>query len=498
MNAKLQKFEQKYGTLLPYALAMIFFIVKWIIFTEKDLQHDEPWSVFVATQSSFSNLIAANFLGNPGVLFEILLWLWIKIGGIDLEWMRILPLIFASIGVYFLYKVVYHFRGLFAALIAVLMYAFSTVMHYYGFELRCYSLYAMLVLASIWFLLQFLNEKNTAKQTTIYFWVWGFVNLCMVYTHWFAWFFVGIQLFLVFLYYKPLRKKIILLFALLLLGFLPAAIKLFNWFIQLTSEGTFLEPPRWDGFYSTLHFFFNGRRGFWSSFALFALLICFVALFLALKKKEKQFPLLCLNVGIPFALMFLISFQFPMWVPRYVIFAGVGFILIYVVSLFEILNALKTQRSKIIWLVFSVVLIGHYLFSFNADHRKFPHFFDYSGAVQYIQKHEQRPFVLAVTNHSAGLMYAYHRPLFERQYCYTRHGKHDDFYFLPLENDANLQAILELNLDQVIVFGNRLFDEQIKPLLDYLATIYPYQTEAQFFAPFYHVKIFQKNAFTEK
>jgi len=488
MVTLLQKFEQKYGAFIPIALAFIFFVVKWLIFTEKDLQHDEPWTIFVATQASLSDLITVNFLGNPGILFEILLYVWIKIGGLGLEWMRILPLIFASVGVYFLYKIVNHFNGLFAALIAVLMYSCSTFMHYYGFELRCYSLYAMFVLASTWFLLQYLNEQHPTKKTILYYWAWGIANLCLLYTHWFSWFFVGIQLFLVFSYYGQLRKKVILSFAFLLIGFAPVAIKLFNWFIKLTSEGTFLSPPRWDGFYNTLSHFFNNTKGF----AMIALAICVVAFILAIKHKGKKFRLLCLNFGLPFALMFLISFKYPMWVPRYVIFAGVGFILIYVISLFKIFDALKSRPAKITWLVFAISLTTVYFVSFKADHKKFQHFFDYSGAVEHIREHEERPFVLAVTNHSAGLMYAYHRPLFERQYCYNLHGKYDDFYFLPLETHDHLQAILELNLDQVIVFGHRLFDEEITPLLDSLAAVYPYQTEAQFFAPFYHVKIFQK------
>jgi len=494
MQMYLQKIEQKYGPYIPYALALIFFVVKWIVFTEKNLQHDEPWSVYVAMQTNFSEVVRLALFGGPGILFEILLWLWIGIGGISLEWMRLLPLIFSAVGVYFLYRIAHHFSGLFAGLLAVLMYACSTVMHYYGFELRCYSLYAMFILMSIWFSLQFLNENNTTKQTTFYYWAWGIANLLLVYTHYFAWFFVGIQLFLVFCFYKPLRKKVAALFALLVLGFAPIAIMIFYWIIRFISEGTFfglpaLPSPSWDGWFSTISFFFNRTTGF----AMLAVFVCVVAMVLALRKKEKNFPLLCLNVGIPFALMFLISFKIvAMWVPRYVIFACVGFILIYAVSLFKIFDVLKTLRAKIMWIVFAVALTGYYLVSFVPDHRRFPHFFDYTGAVEYIRKHEQRPFVLALTNHSGGFKYAYYRPLFERKFEYNLHGKYDGFYFLPLENNDQLQTILELNLDQVIVFGNRLFDERIIPLLDSLATVYPYQSEAQFFFPFYHVVIFQR------
>jgi len=349
----------------------------------------------------------------------------------------------------------------------------------------------MLVLASVWFLLQFLNEQNTRKKTNFYFWIWGVSNLCLVYTHWFSWFFVGIQLFLVFLYYKPLRKKVVFSFAFLMLGFLPATIRLFSWFIKLASEGTFLEPPRWNDFFGTLSFFFNSTRGF----AMIALFICVVALFLAMKKKEKKFQILCLNIGIPFALMFLISFKYPMWVPRYVIFAGVGFIQIYVISLFKIYDILKTLRMKIIWVIFAIGLTGIYFASFTADHRRFPIFFDHSGAVEFIRKHEQKPFVFATTNWDGGIVYTYHRPLFENINS-SIVGEYDNFHFFLLWSDEHLQAIRELNLNQVIVFGNRLFDEDIKPLLDSLAKDLPYQ-KTKFFAPHNHVKIFQKNEFSQ-
>jgi hypothetical protein len=440
-------------------------------------------------QPSFSDLVSKAFLGNPGILFEILLHFWIKIGGIDLEWIRLLPLIFSSIGIFFLYKIANFFGGLFTALTAVSMYAFSTFMHYYGFELRGYSLYAMLALASTWFLFQYLKEQNTSKKTTLHYWLWGFFSLCLVYTHWFSWFFAGFQFFLTFCYFKQQRTKIAILFALVLIGFVPAAIKLFDWFVNLTSQGTFLTPPKWDGFYYVLSDFFNRTLGF----SMIALFICFVAFILAIKQKEKKFQLLCLSIGLPFALMFLISFKYPMWVSRYVIFACAGFILIFVISLIKIFDSLKKQQLKRVWLVFSVCFLGYYFFSFSSNY-KFFWFFDYSGAVEFVKKHKKKPFVLVDTSWDLALMYRYHRPiLYKVAAGGSPSGKYDDFYYIQLTESSGLQAIREANCDQVIVFGNRFDDPQIVPLLDSLSVLYPVQEqEIPFFSPFFHVKIFQK------
>ncbi|MDR2907198.1 MAG: glycosyltransferase family 39 protein [Bacteroidales bacterium] len=487
LKSKLQAFEQNYGKFIPYVLAAIFFIVNLIVFTEKDLGHDEPWSVYLGMQS-MNNLISKTFLGNPGILFEILLHFWIKIGGIELEWMRILPLIFSTVSLVFLYKIAKHFGKIQTALIAVFLYVFSTFMHYYGFELRAYSLYTMFALMSTWFLFQYLNEQNSGRKTTSHYWIWGFANLCLVYTHWFSWFFVGFQLFLTFCYFKQHRIKIIFLSGLLLIGFLPAAIKLFNWFVTLTSQGTFLTPPSKDALYGAISHFFNDTRGF----AMIAFLVCVAAFGLAIKQKERKFQLLCLNFALPFVTMFLISFKYPMWVDRYFIYVCVGLFLIFSISLTKIYGVLKTRVTRLIFIILSICFLGYYAVSFSADHKKM-YFFNYSDAVEYIRKHEKEPFVLANTGWDTALMYAYHHPIFiQAAYGHPFGKKYDNFYFIQLVDNSGLQAIREADCDQVIVFSDRLSDENIKILLDSLAVSYPYQTEAVFFEPYNHAQIFSK------
>ena len=494
MKTKLQTIEQKYGTFIPYILATIFFVVKWIMFTEKDLAHDEPHAV-ISAMMPLGKMIPFLLSCNYGILFETLLHFWIKIGGISLEWLRILPLIFSTVTVFFLYKLTKVLGGLSAALIAVVMYVFSTQMHYYGFELRAYSLYAMLALASLWFLLQFLTDQNSQKKTLRYYFAWGFVCLCLVYTHWFSWFFVGFQFFLAFCFFKKQRKSIGLLFVLLLIGFVPAAVGILGHFLTAATQGTFLTPPSWDGFYYTLHHFFNDTRGF----AMIAFLICLITFILAMRQKDKKILLVCLSFGLPFFLMFLISFIYPMWVNRYVIFACVGFILMFAISLVNIYKAIKPRWAKVVWLSLCGFLLCYYLISFKADHRKFMYFFDYSGMVEYIHKHEERPFVLVCTNWNIALMHAYHRPLFHNAATGVPFGKYDNFYFLPLWETEHLQAIQETGCDRVIVVDFRSNEsEEIKTLLDALAEHYHHQSERQFFSPFYHVQILQKNELSQK
>jgi hypothetical protein len=491
MKENLQKIEQKYGRYIPYVLVAIIFIVKWIFFPERDLHHDEPWCVILSIQTTVGHVIAATFVGNPGILFEVLLHFWIKIGGMDLEWMRTLPLIISAIGAFFIYKIAKHFGGILVGFVAVLMYALSSYMNYYGFEVRMYSLYATLSLASTWFMFQYLNEENKSKKTTLYYILWGFSTLCLVYTHWFSWIFVGFQFLLAFCYFKTLQKKIALLFSFVVLGFAPVLIKFIIKFFYLLSrfelEGGFVNAPSLNRFYNTFSEFFNDTRGF----AVIAAVVCVVAFILAIKQKNKKFQLLCLSIGLPFTVFYLICFVYPMWVPRYVIFACVGFILIYAISLIKIYNVLKSKWGKTTWLVFAIFLTGFYLSSF--DYYKRLIYFDLSGAVEYIRKHEEKPFVFATTNYDGGIVYTYHQPILKSVFA---NREYDDFYFTFFWDDEHLQTIRDLDYDQVIIFGNRLFDEDIIPFLDSLAKDYPYQ-KTEFFAPFNHVRIYQKNEFSE-
>ncbi len=494
MIHKLQALEQKFGKWIPFALAILFFVINLIVFTDKDLKHDEPASVYRAMKP-FAEMMSELFMGSPGILFEVFLRLWIKIGGIGLEWMRILPLIFSTVGIFFLYKIAMRLGGVVSATIAVFMYAFSSLMHYYSFELRPYSLYATLCLASTWLVLKFSDEQNTPRQTTCYYWIWGFVNLCLVCVHWFAWFFVGYQVLLTFLYFKKQRKKIAYISGFLLLFIIPLAFRIFGRFTHAISGGTsFLTSPKITDIFAFTKTFFNDMN----RVSVVVLLLCLAAAFLiAIEKKEKKFQFLCLSFFLPFVTMFVISFKYPMWVPRYVIYACVGLILICSLSFSGFFCLLKRRASKILWIIFSTFLLGYYTYSFTADHRAYYHF-DYSGAVEYARKYEKKSRVIAVTNWDAAFMYAYHRPIFCKAVEGNAFGKYEDFSFLPLWNGSQLQTIREKDCEQVIVFGNAFSAEDVKPLLDSLATMYPYQSEAVFFEPFNHVKIYQKQAFSQE
>jgi len=186
--------------------------------TESCLWFDEIFSVHAATHSwnSILGFVAQDLIHPP--LFYLLLKLWIGIGGEDLYWLRLLPVIFSIAAlVPFLLLMRELKRERFVTLLALFLIAFNGSLIKYAQEVRMYSLLMCISLFSIWlFSRYFIKGKGLVPLIII--------NIVMVYSHYFGWFVVVSQVAAIVIFQRIKIRAILIMFGSTLLAFLPWAV----------------------------------------------------------------------------------------------------------------------------------------------------------------------------------------------------------------------------------------------------------------------------------
>ena len=117
----------KYNTffyLIPIFFILINFYVKFKFISYQSIAGDEPFSIYFS-QFNITTIISHLSSGNNPPLFEIILHLWIKLFGISETSVRLLPCLFSSITVYFIYKIGQKFFSFKSAIIASLFFTLS-------------------------------------------------------------------------------------------------------------------------------------------------------------------------------------------------------------------------------------------------------------------------------------------------------------------------------------------------------------------------------------
>jgi uncharacterized membrane protein len=183
------------------------------------LWFDEIFSVHAAEHSwgSVLHFVAADLVHPP--LFYIVLKIWIGIGGESLLWLRLFPAI-ASIAA--IVPVLLLARELKLSMaettLALLLLAVSGYLIKYAQEVRMYGLLFLLSACSLWL---FASWWRSEKQSTPRFVALMAINLLMVYTHYFAWVLVLLELVLAVYKCRRVRQRIITGFAILVMCYVP-------------------------------------------------------------------------------------------------------------------------------------------------------------------------------------------------------------------------------------------------------------------------------------
>ncbi len=288
-----------------------------LVFLIQSFWRDEAFSYFLAKKNLFE-IIFLSLKDFSPPLYYLILHFWMKIFGSSEIALRLMSLIFfwLTTYVFFIFLTDILKLKVSKAFFYLIFFIINPLQLYYGFEARSYSMFSFFSLTSFYFL--FKNNKKMYLLSTI----------LGLYTHYFMIFVLAIQ------YFVFKSKNQIIAF----LSFLP-------WLIFTLINKNFFNESFWikkTQLKDMINFVGNLYTGYEYDFkffdknifklSLFLLIIIFTIIFFKLKnKKEKLFlkTLIIWSVIAPF-LITIISFIKPVFLPRYLIFANTGLLILLI------------------------------------------------------------------------------------------------------------------------------------------------------------------------
>lgn len=323
------------------ALLLLNLVVKCSWLGTHVLSNDEPFTVYWS-QRPWGALWPMLATENNPPLYFLLIKVWSWVVPFEAAWLRLPAALFSSLTVWPLYLLGLKLSGRRAAWSAVLLFTFSN--YHYGFahEVRAYALFTLLTTTSVWLLVR---DRINGVQL-------GLVNILLVYTHFFGWLAVGLQLLLV-LALPELRARLRLWwkgFLLTVMAYLPYAAVFLGRLGTSVSQGTWLEAPVPEELYNMLWRWSNQP----------VLVVLFLAVIIAAGIRLKPLPL-GWRIGLLWALvplvgMFLVSFGVPMFLDRYLVYAAPGFALLVGVSVEGLLPRTTTGQVATMGIVLAMLI----------------------------------------------------------------------------------------------------------------------------------------------
>ena len=155
------------------------------------LWFDEIFSVHAARHAwgDLWRFAAADLIHPP--LFYALLKVWVAAGGESLVWLRLFPALASVAAVVPLLLLARELRlGARATNLALLSAAANGYLIKYAQEVRMYGLLLLLTLTSLWLFARLLNRTDAARGLVV---ALAFVNLLLVYTHYYGWLVVACE-----------------------------------------------------------------------------------------------------------------------------------------------------------------------------------------------------------------------------------------------------------------------------------------------------------------
>jgi len=307
-----------------------------LVFLIQSLWRDEAFSYLLAKKNIVDILYLTAKDFNPP-FYYLLLHFWMKLFGHSEISLRLLSLIFfwGIVYVTYLFFVNILKINFKRSFLYLSLFVLNPLLIFYAFEARMYTMLAFTVTLSFYFMI----KKN---------WRWYiFITVLGLYTHYFMIFVILSQLAIVFLFEKrqpDFRKKI----ANILLSLILVA----PWFFFVLKQRTTFNEPFWIEkiplnlktssylIFSFLTIIFNGYENIKQllekpmlqiilAFILnFLLIIGFLKINLEKRKKRVIFCYLIFwSIVIP-GLVGIFSYWKPIFLPRYLIFSTVGFLIL--------------------------------------------------------------------------------------------------------------------------------------------------------------------------
>ena len=216
------KISEKFRFVILAAIGLIYILLRFWHLTDSCLWFDEIFSIHAATQD-WGNLfwfVAQDLIHPP--LFYVLLKIWIAVGGESLFWLRFFSVFFAALSLVPFYFLCRQLKfALSATSVALAFLAANGALIKYAQEVRMYALLMFFSLFSIWLFTRFLHfGKNI--------WILTIVNILLVYTHYFGWFFVLAEVTAILVLQRIKARQILIMFGICLVSFVPWILEIFR------------------------------------------------------------------------------------------------------------------------------------------------------------------------------------------------------------------------------------------------------------------------------
>jgi uncharacterized membrane protein len=448
------------------ALIISFFVLNLLLRLlfagSREVCMDEPFSIFWAQQDIRSIFNMLQNENNPALHF-LLLHGVIKFFGTGAFAVRFLSVLFSSLSVVVIFLIGRRFFSRFTGVAAASVFTLSTMQMYFSHEARVYSLFLLLASLSF-YTCMVINSGRHSKWHFVWLFCW---NLLLIYSHYFGFFVLLTELFAVLVFRGMRRslKPVLLVFAMLALCYIPNLIVLYNRF-ALSVQGTWVKPPEWTELYGNLNRFMNTR------YNMLVLIFIFLVTGFFLFRRKKLIPVfrqfvsnravlfvLCWFV-LPYLMMFLLSFRFPMFIDRYILFTSVPF---YIFIVFAIDHFSESKLTK--WVALGMLLLSmSFTFQLNPDNKR-----RVDELVDLVVARKGANGMVIISPEYADLEFVYHYKIeYFHDYRNTRALLHGDNIFptrdinsIPSQSLKAAERIVFVDCGTQFAFGNN-------PMLDSL------------------------------
>ena len=468
---------------VPWLIFMVTFALRFYFIPLRDISLDEPFTIFHA-QESIGKILKLPSMNEPNPpLFMLLLHFWIKVFGIGQYGARSLSLIFNALNAVFIYLLAKKLSNIRGGLIAAGMFMVSIHQFYFGTEARTYSLLLCATSSAMYYLFSLLIEPSKRKFTA------GLIlsNLVLVYSHYFGWFTVFMELVTVLICFRnsAALKRTLVVLAITGLAYLPMMKIVIKQFF-ISKNQTWLRPPSNNEYWNQLVFFMNDRYTIFTACLLLAAGI-FYYLF---STRQKKFPvyiyLLFLFWFLPYTIMFLVSGRVPMFENRYVIFNSLGLFVFTATGL-----AWLFERGKLLILITGIILLS-VMSSGLPIHSKEFGYREVQKAVLHLKAIRKKESIILIHPHwtHLGFAYYYNMDMFRNVSKYDSLLKADSVF--PVWDITDAREKIKTNgRGQILYYQDgSIGNDPANTIFHYLDSI-AVRTDSVFFPQTFYISAFE-------
>jgi mannosyltransferase len=361
------KLKEKHWLAILTAICLVYILLRFWNLTASCLWFDEIFGVHAAAHEwqNLFGFVAQDLIHPP--LFYVFLKIWISIGGESLFWLRFFSVFFSIVALLPFYFLCRALKLSYATIaLAFVFFAVNGSLIKYAQEIRMYSLLLCLSLFSMWVFVRFLNLGKS-------FWILTFLNVLLVYTHYFGWLLVVAEVCAILILQRIKIRQILIMFGINLLAFAPwifAVWKASRSNADLAQNIGWISKPNFSAIFQFIFdliepfYFQQSNKDATSLFYITIpiLLIIITALVFYLvdwrnksETRQRDFLLLLLFIKVPVLLALAASWIFPysIWGARHliIVFAPMAILASILINKIKI-EQLKTGLIALLFFLF--------------------------------------------------------------------------------------------------------------------------------------------------